>query len=158
MPMRRLNVKDILKKFSLRTGDSSAFTCSHNEPLSVSMRVNNPDCSPLGINGRDPAQPPTGFLEIVSNSLPVFHDSEMAWSRVACSRCSETSSRGTKRSAANQCWNNYRIVQMSDSKNEVWYQMERHTQVAASRSSKELRGTWGCVHLATRADKRSVRA
>ena len=47
---------------------------------------------------------------------------------------------------------------MSDSKDEVWYQIERHTQAAGSQSSKQLRGTWGCVHLATRADKRSVRA
>jgi hypothetical protein len=47
---------------------------------------------------------------------------------------------------------------MSDSKDEVWYQIERHTQVARSQSSKQLRGTWGCVHLATRAYKRSVRA
>src|SRR5215471_15245395 len=59
----------------------------------------------------------------------------------------ETSSRGTKRSAANQCWNNYRIIQMFDSKNEVWYQIERHTQVAGSQSSKQLRGTWGAFIL-----------
>jgi len=41
---------------------------------------------------------------------------------------------------------------MSDSRDEVWYQIERHTQVAGSQSSKQLRGTWGCVHPATRAD------
>ena len=106
----------------------------------------------------NPAQAPSGFLEVVGDYFPVFHDRGMAWPQVACSRCSETSSRGTKRSAANQCWNNYRIVQMSDSRDEIWYQIERHTQVAGSQSSKQVRGTWRCDHPATRADKRSVRA
>src|SRR6516165_870847 len=45
---------------------------------------------------------------------------------------------------------------MSDSKDEVWYRIERHTQVARSQSSKQLRGTWGRVHLVRRAYKRSV--
>ena len=76
-----------------------------------------------------------------------------------CSRCSETSSRGTKRSAAKT---NAVIITASSkcpiTRDEVWYQIERHTQVAGSQSSKQLRGTWGCVHLTTRADKRSVRA
>jgi hypothetical protein len=38
----------------------------------VAMCVNNPDRSPLGTNGRDPAQNPSGPLEIVSDDLPVL--------------------------------------------------------------------------------------
>ena len=40
----------------------------HNEPLPIAaMRISNPDCSPLGIDGWDPAQTPSGFLEIVGD-------------------------------------------------------------------------------------------
>src|SRR5215831_11341084 len=55
--------------------------------------------------------------------------------------------RNEAKCSKNQCWNNYRIIQMSDSRDEVWYQIEWHTQVAGSQISKQLRGTWGCVHL-----------
>ena len=45
----------------------SAFLRVHNETLSVvAMCVNNPDRSPFGIHGLDPAPTPTGFLEIVA--------------------------------------------------------------------------------------------
>ena len=51
------------------------FIRSHNETLSVvSMRVNNPDCSPVGFNCSDAAPTPTSFAEIVSDYFPVsFH-------------------------------------------------------------------------------------
>jgi hypothetical protein len=46
----------------------------HNEPLSVTaMCVNNPDCSPVGINRCDTAPTPSGFAEIVSDDFPVLH-------------------------------------------------------------------------------------
>jgi hypothetical protein len=45
----------------------------HNKARSVvPMRVSNPDRSPLGINGCDPAQTPAGFLEILSDYFPVY--------------------------------------------------------------------------------------
>jgi hypothetical protein len=44
------------------------FIRSHNETLSVAMRVHNSDRSPVGINRWDPAQAPTGFAEIVTDS------------------------------------------------------------------------------------------
>jgi hypothetical protein len=37
------------------------------------MRVSNPDRSPVGIHACDTARTPTGFAEIVSDDLPVFH-------------------------------------------------------------------------------------
>jgi hypothetical protein len=37
------------------------------------MRVCNPDCPPLTINGRNTAPTPTGFAEIVGDDLPLFH-------------------------------------------------------------------------------------
>ena len=37
------------------------------------MRVSNPDCSPVGINGRDVTVAPTGFAEVVSDDFPVLH-------------------------------------------------------------------------------------
>jgi len=50
---------------------SQFFIRTHNETLSVvSVRVNNPDRSPLTINGRDAAPTPTGFAEIVSDDFP----------------------------------------------------------------------------------------
>ena len=55
--------------------------------------------------------------------------------------------RNEAKRSKNQCWNNYRIVQMSDYRDEVWYQIERHTQVADGESSKQLRGTWGAFVL-----------
>ncbi len=46
----------------------------HNVTLSVvAMRVCNPDCSPLTINGQNAAPTPTGFAEIVSDDFPVLH-------------------------------------------------------------------------------------
>jgi hypothetical protein len=42
------------------------FIRTHDETISVvAVRVHNPDRSPLGIHGQDPAQTPTGFAEIV---------------------------------------------------------------------------------------------
>src|SRR4030095_890638 len=49
------------------------FIGTHDETLSVAMYVHNPDHSPLRINGRDPAQAPSRFLEIVSDDFPVLH-------------------------------------------------------------------------------------
>ena len=44
---------------------------AHNETLPIAaMRVSNPDCSPLRINGRDVTVAPTGFLEIVGDDFP----------------------------------------------------------------------------------------
>jgi hypothetical protein len=37
------------------------------------MRISNPDRSPLGINGRYPAQTRAAFLEIVGDDFPVLH-------------------------------------------------------------------------------------
>ena len=37
------------------------------------MRVSNPDRSPAGINGWDPAQAPTGSAEFIGDDFPVFH-------------------------------------------------------------------------------------
>jgi len=42
-------------------------------PIFVAMRVSNPDRSRLGINRRDAAPTPTGFLEVVGNGFPVLH-------------------------------------------------------------------------------------
>ena len=82
----------------------------------------------------------------------------MAWSRVACSRCSKQAR--AERSEAQQT--NAGIITASSKcpilRMKSGIKIERHTQVARSQSSKQLRGTWGCVHLATRAHKRSVRA
>ena len=47
---------------------------THNEaPSVVAVRVNNPDRSPLQINGRNAAPTPSGFAEIVRNGLPILH-------------------------------------------------------------------------------------
>ena len=47
------------------------FIRSQNETLSVAaMCVSNPDCSPLKIDCRDPAQTPTRIMEIVGDDLP----------------------------------------------------------------------------------------
>ena len=46
-----------------------------NEAVAVAaMRVCNPDCAPLRINGLNAAPTPTGFAEIVSDDFPVLHD------------------------------------------------------------------------------------
>src|SRR5262249_49146549 len=37
------------------------------------MRVSNPDRSPVRIHSRDTAPTPTGFAEIVSDDVPIFH-------------------------------------------------------------------------------------
>jgi hypothetical protein len=51
---------------------------SHNErPSIVTVRVCNPDCPPLTIDGRNAAPTPTGFAEIVSDDFPVLQ----------CQRC-----------------------------------------------------------------------
>ncbi len=48
------------------------FIGMHNEPLSVvAMRVCNPDCSPLTINGRNAA--PTPFRSALSNGAIGTH-------------------------------------------------------------------------------------
>ena len=53
---------------------SQLFNGTHNVTLAVAaMRVCNPDRSPLAIQGRNPAQTPTGFAEIVSDDFPIFH-------------------------------------------------------------------------------------
>jgi hypothetical protein len=50
------------------------FICMHNETLSVAaMCVCNPDRLPFAIDCRDPAQTPTGIVEIVSNYFPTLH-------------------------------------------------------------------------------------
>jgi hypothetical protein len=50
------------------------FIGAHNEPSSVAaMRVSNPDCPPLTINGRNAAPTPTGFAEIVGDDFPELH-------------------------------------------------------------------------------------
>jgi hypothetical protein len=53
---------------------SRFFIRVHHEALSVAaMSVSNPDCSPLAIHRRHPAQAPSGFLEIVGDYFPVLH-------------------------------------------------------------------------------------
>ena len=50
---------------------SQLFIGTHDETLSVAMRVHNPDRSPFKIQGGDPAQTPSGFAEIVSDEFPM---------------------------------------------------------------------------------------
>jgi predicted metalloprotease len=50
---------------------SQLFVRADDETLSVAIRVNNPDRSPLRIKGGDPAQTPTGFAKSVSDDFPV---------------------------------------------------------------------------------------
>jgi hypothetical protein len=53
---------------------SQLFIRTHNEALNVvAMRVCNPDCSPVEINGRNAAPAPTGFAEIVGDDFLVLH-------------------------------------------------------------------------------------
>jgi len=54
------------------------FIGTHDETLSVAMRVHNPDRSPFAIQGRDAASTPTGFAEIVANGFPILHASDPA--------------------------------------------------------------------------------
>jgi|SoiMethySBSTD1v2_1073268.scaffolds.fasta_scaffold2538637_2 hypothetical protein len=46
---------------------------THDETLSVAMRVHDPDCPSFKIESRDQAQAETGFVEIVGNDLPILH-------------------------------------------------------------------------------------
>jgi hypothetical protein len=47
------------------------FIRTHNEALTVAaMRVNNPDRSPVAVDGCDTAPTPSGFAEIVSDDSP----------------------------------------------------------------------------------------
>jgi hypothetical protein len=44
------------------------FIGAHNETLSiVAVGINNPDCSPARIQGRDAAPTPSSFAEIVTD-------------------------------------------------------------------------------------------
>jgi hypothetical protein len=43
----------------------------------VSVRIHNPDCSPLAIQGRDAIPTPTGFAEIVGDDFPILHDCQL---------------------------------------------------------------------------------
>jgi hypothetical protein len=46
----------------------------HNEALPVAtMRIRNPDRSPLRVQGGDAAAIPTGFAEIVTDDFPRLH-------------------------------------------------------------------------------------
>jgi hypothetical protein len=52
------------------------------KPLSVvAMRVNNPDCLPVGINRGDAAPTPTGCAELVCNYFPVLPESPILMER-----------------------------------------------------------------------------
>jgi hypothetical protein len=52
---------------------SQLFIRTHDEPLSVAtMRVSNPDCSPIVVNRWDAAPTPSGFAKIVRDDFPVF--------------------------------------------------------------------------------------
>jgi hypothetical protein len=63
-------VRDPLK-FKKR---SQLFIRSHNETLPViAVCINNPERSPFGIDGWDPAQTPASLAEFVGNQLPIFH-------------------------------------------------------------------------------------
>ena len=46
---------------------------AHDETLSIAVCVHNPDRPPFKINSGDPAQAPTGFVEIVGDDFPVLH-------------------------------------------------------------------------------------
>jgi hypothetical protein len=59
----------------------------HNETLSiVAVRVNNPDRSPLTVNGRNRAPTPSGFAQIVSDDFPVPYGLCWAVSLIGLSR------------------------------------------------------------------------
>jgi hypothetical protein len=59
---------------------SELFIRAHNEPPSViAVRVNNPDRSPLTINGRYAAPAPTGVAEVVSDYFPVLQRVGADW-------------------------------------------------------------------------------
>ena len=49
------------------------FISTHNEALTVAMRVSNEDRSSAGIHSCGAAPTPTGSAEIVSDDFPVFH-------------------------------------------------------------------------------------
>jgi hypothetical protein len=58
---------------------SQLFIRTHHEPLSVAaMRVSNPGCLSVRIEGRDTAPTPTGFAEIKS-----FDQSKFAYEMAA---------------------------------------------------------------------------
>jgi len=59
---------------------SQDFIGAHDETLSIAMRVSNPDCPSLTINGQNAAPTPSGLAEIVCDEFPspsplftVFH-------------------------------------------------------------------------------------
>jgi hypothetical protein len=52
---------------------SQLFISMHNQTLSVvAMCVSNEDRSPFAIHSCDTAPAPSGFVEIVSDDLPIF--------------------------------------------------------------------------------------
>ncbi len=77
-PMRLGAAKEARE--SAKCKSSQLFIRTHNETLSVvAVRINNPNCSPLRINGRDVAVTPTGFLEVVGDYFPVLHAADSAF-------------------------------------------------------------------------------
>jgi hypothetical protein len=52
---------------------SQHFIGSHDETLSVTMRVQNPDRSPFAIHRCHVSIAPSGFAEIISDDFPVLH-------------------------------------------------------------------------------------
>ena len=61
---------------------SQLFIGTHDELLSVAVRVHNPDRSPFEIESCDPAWAPTGFVEIVSTSSVASIQSAMSYVQV----------------------------------------------------------------------------
>jgi hypothetical protein len=58
-----------------------AFHWHEIEAVSIfSMRVSNPDRSPVGIHGCNAAPTPSRFAEIVSDDFPVFHGERCSFS------------------------------------------------------------------------------
>jgi hypothetical protein len=49
------------------------FIGTHDETLSVAMRVHNPDRSPFAIQGRDAALTPSGLAKSVGDDFPVLY-------------------------------------------------------------------------------------
>ena len=63
--MRNFTAVHMMRSLAFEFDESAKlFIRTHNETLSVAVRVNNPNRSSLRINGRDAAPTPSGFAEI----------------------------------------------------------------------------------------------
>ena len=51
--------------------------------LAASVRVDDPQRSPFGIHGGNPAQTPTGFTQLIRDGFPMFHAAILSF-HLAC--------------------------------------------------------------------------